>query len=34
MRSGSYGKMVNYITAAVHLTMEIGQYGYKEKEAV
>ena len=29
MRSGSYGKMVNYITAAVHLTMEIGQYGYK-----
>ncbi len=21
--------MVNYITAAVHLTMEIGQYGYK-----
>lgn len=30
MRSGSFGKMVNYITAAVHLTMEIGRYGYKE----
>lgn len=26
--------MVNYITAAAHLTMGIGQYGYKEKEAV